>query len=242
MCGLAPWQDGACLLTTSCQQLRIVRMVHNRRTYVDLYCERLAPGLLGEPLNTLSNAAFFLAAWLVARDARRLGALRPDNAVLVALTAIVGIGSTAFHMLATTWANWLDLVPILVFQLAFLWIYARRELRWRTLAAAVLVAAFLAIALYARQFQEPLNGSITYAPALVTIFALGLHHRAAHAREPPLLLIAAGVFTVSLFLRTIDAAACERFPLGTHFCWHLLNGVVLYLAVRSLLGTVERAH
>ncbi len=216
-------------------------MVHNRRTYVDLYCERLAPGLLGEPLNTLTNAAFFIAAWLVARDARRLGVMRADIVVLVALTVIVGIGSTVFHMLATTWANWLDLVPILVFQLAFLWIYARRELHWGALPDAVLVAAFLAIALYARQFPQ-LNGSITYAPALVAICALGLHHRATHPREPPLLLVAAGVLTVSLVLRTIDAAACERFPLGTHFFWHLLNGVVLYLAVRSLLGRAERAH
>jgi len=242
MCGLAPWQDDAALLTTSCQQLRIVRMVHNRRTYVDLYCERLAPGLLGEPLNALSNVAFFIAAWLVARDARRLRALRADIGVLVALMVIVGIGSIVFHTVATTWAQWLDLVPILAFQLAFLWIYARRELRWRPLAAAVLVAAFLAIALYARQFQEPFNGSITYAPAVVAIFALGLHHRATHPGETPFLVVAAGMFTVSLLLRTIDAAACERFPYGTHFFWHLLNGVVLYLAVRSLLGSAERTH
>ncbi len=217
-------------------------MVHNRRTYVDLYCERLAPSLIGEPLNTLSNVAFFVAAWLVARDARRLGAMRADIAVLAALTVVVGIGSIVFHTLATTWAKWLDLLPIFVFQLAFLWIYARRELRWRALPSGVLVAAFLVIALYARQFEEPFNGSITYAPALITIFALGLHHRATHRGGPPLLLIAAGVFTASLFLRTIDAAACTRFPLGTHFFWHLLNGVVLYLAVRSLLGAVERAH
>jgi ceramidase len=216
-------------------------MVHNRRTYVDLYCERLAPGLVGEPLNTLSNVAFFIAAWLVARDARRLRAMRADIAVLAVLSVVVGIGSIVFHMLATTWAKWLDLLPIFVFQLAFLWIYARRELRWRALPSAVLVAAFLAIALYARQFEEPLNGSITYAPALVTLFALGLHHRAIHRGEP-LLLVAAGVFTLSLFLRTIDVAACTRFPLGTHFLWHLLNGVVLYLAVRSQLGAVERAH
>jgi hypothetical protein len=217
-------------------------MVHNRRTYVDLYCERLAPGLIGEPLNTLSNLAFFAAAWLVARDARRLRAMRADIAVLAVLSVVVGIGSIVFHMLATTWAKWLDLLPIFVFQLAFLWIYARRGLRWRALPSAVLVAAFLAIALYARQFEEPLNGSITYAPALVTLFALGLHHRATHGGELPLLLIAAGVFTLSLFLRTIDVAACTRFPLGTHFLWHLLNGVVLYLAVRSQLGAVERAH
>jgi len=74
------------------------------------------------------------------------------------------------------------------------------------------------------------------------IFALGLHHRATHPEQRPWLLIAAGVFTLSLCLRTVDAAACERFPLGTHFLWHLLNGAVLYLAVRSLLGAVQRAH
>jgi len=216
--------------------------VHNRRTYVALYCERLAPGLVGEPLNAASNIAFFIAAWLLARDARRLGAWRADSALLVALMVVVGIGSTVFHTVATTWAQWLDLVPILLFQLAFLWIYAARMLNWSPIASGVLVAAFLVIALYARQFQEPFNGSLTYAPALVAIFALGLHHRATHPSEPPLLLAAAGVFTVSLFLRTIDAAACERFAHGTHFFWHLLNGAVLYLAARSLLGTAQRAH
>jgi hypothetical protein len=210
-------------------------MGQNRGTYIDLYCERLAPGLFGEPANALSNLAFFAAAWLLTREARRDGAWRPDITLLVALIVVVGIGSTVFHTVATTWAQWLDLVPILLFQLAFLAIYARRELRWPPLGAGLLVAAFLAVALYARQFPEPFNGSITYAPAIVAIFALGLHHRAMHPAKPPLLLLAAGVFTVSLFLRTIDAAACERFPLGTHFLWHLLNGVVLYFAVRSLL-------
>ena len=217
-------------------------MGQNRPTYIDLYCERLAPGLFGEPANVLSNAAFFVAAWLLARDARRLRAWRPHIALLVALIVLVGIGSTVFHMVATTWAQWLDLGPILAFQLAFLGIYALRVLRWTPLPSALLVAAFLAAALYARQFPEPFNGSITYVPAILAIFALGLHHRAIQPREPPLLLLAAGVFTVSLFLRTIDAAACERFPLGTHFFWHVLNGVVLYLAVRSLLTSARAAN
>jgi len=210
-------------------------MGQNRPTYIDLYCERLAPGLFGEPANALSNAAFFAAAWLLARDARRLGAWRPDIALLVALTVLVGVGSTVFHTVATTWAQWLDLVPILLFQLAFLWIYALRELKWAPLPSALVVAAFLASALYARQFAQPFNGSITYLPAIVAIFALGMHHRATHPGRAPLLLVAAGVFTVSLLLRTIDIPACARLPLGTHFLWHLLNGVVLYLAMRTLI-------
>ena len=38
--------------------------------YIDLYCERLAPGLTGEPLNALSNVAFFIAAWAILNLAR----------------------------------------------------------------------------------------------------------------------------------------------------------------------------
>jgi len=213
--------------------------VHNPCTYVDLYCERLAPGLFGEPLNTLSNAVFLLAAWLLARDARRLGAWRPDTALLIALVAAVGIGSSAFHMLATSEAQWLDVIPILLFQLTFLWIYARRALHWRAIASGALLAAFFALSFYAREFTALLNGSLGYAPALVAIFALGLHERSVRRAEPPLLLIAAAVFAVSLGLRTIDIAACEHLPHGTHLFWHLLNGLVVYISGRALLGTVR---
>ena len=202
-------------------------MVHNPRTYVDLYCERLAPGLAGEPLTALSNAAFFIAAWLLARDARRMGASSADSWLLVVLIAAVGVGSTAFHMAATTETQWLDVIPILLFQLAFLWIYAQRVLRWPLWASAFVVAAFFAICVYARQFTAPLNGSLAYAPALIAVFALGIDHRMRDPQRTPWLLMAAAVFTVSLALRTIDIAACERFPLGTHFLWHLLNGAVV---------------
>ena len=217
-------------------------MVHNPRTYVDLYCERLAPGLAGEPLNALSNAAFFIAAWLLARDARRLCASSADRWLLVVLIASVGVGSTTFHMAATTETQWLDVIPILLFQLAFLWIYAQRVLRWPLWASALVVAAFFAICFYARQFTAPLNGSLAYAPALIAVFALGIDHRLRDPQRTPWLPMAAAVFTVSLALRTIDIAACERFALGTHFLWHILNGVVVYLCGRSVLGTAERAH
>jgi hypothetical protein len=52
-----------------------------------------------------------------------------------------------------------------------------------------------------------------------------------------LMLTAAGIFTLSLALRTVDDAACDRFPLGTHFVWHLLNATGLYLCVLGLLPT-----
>ena len=50
-----------------------------------------------------------------------------------------------------------------------------------------------------------------------------------------LLLAATGIFTISLFFRTIDRVICPSFPAGTHFVWHLLNGAVLYLSIRAVL-------
>jgi hypothetical protein len=40
-------------------------------------------------------------------------------------------------------------------------------------------------------------------------------------------MLGAALLAVSIFFRTIDAAACPAFPIGTHFLWHLLNGAIL---------------
>ena len=49
------------------------------------------------------------------------------------------------------------------------------------------------------------------------------------------LLQAAAVFFVSLMLRTVDLPLCGQFPLGTHFAWHLLNAVVLFIVARAMV-------
>lgn len=37
------------------------------RTYIDIYCERIEPGLWAEPLNAITNLAFIIAAFLLIR-------------------------------------------------------------------------------------------------------------------------------------------------------------------------------
>jgi len=49
------------------------------------------------------------------------------------------------------------------------------------------------------------------------------------------ILAAAAIFAVSLSFRTVDRMLCGAFPLGTHFVWHLLNAVVLYLLLRTAI-------
>ncbi|WP_324618328.1 MULTISPECIES: hypothetical protein [Thalassobacter] len=39
--------------------------------------------------------------------------------------------------------------------------------------------------------------------------------------------VGAGVLVVSLMARSVDMAVCAAIPVGTHFLWHLLNGLML---------------
>lgn len=204
--------------------------------YVDQYCERLGPGLLAEPLNAATNIAFFLAAWALWRLANRSNIVSGDVRILIALTVAIGIGSSLFHTFATTWAHWLDIIPILLFQLAFLWIYTRRVMRLRFVMSAAIVAVFLVVALYSRQFPHLLNRSLMYGPALFVMLALGICHWRYQTSHRISLLAAAGTLFAAILFRTIDQMVCEPFPLGTHFLWHLLNAVVVYLCVLAVLG------
>ena len=207
--------------------------------YVDLYCERFGPGLLAEPLNAFTNAAFFVAAWALWRLARRSNALSGDMRVVIALIVMTGFGSTIFHTFATPWAHWLDVAPILLFQLTFLWVYARRVMRVGFAPTATLIVLFLAVALFSRQFPHMLNRSLMYAPALFVMLALGLYHWARRKPWPFSLLAAVGVLAVALFFRTVDEAVCEYLPFGTHFLWHLATAVTVYLCGLALVGSLN---
>ncbi|MEL6793102.1 MAG: hypothetical protein AAFP78_06595, partial [Pseudomonadota bacterium] len=41
------------------------------------------------------------------------------------------------------------------------------------------------------------------------------------------MIATAALLSLSLTFRSVDEAVCGAFPLGTHFMWHILNGVLL---------------
>lgn len=209
---------------------------------LDEYCERLGPGLWAEPVNALTNLGFILAAMLLWRLLHREFPSAPPAALiwLVSLVACIGIGSGLYHTFATPWAMWLDVIPILVFQISLLWIYLRRSAGLSALLSSGLMLLFMLANYLSGQVPDWLNGSMMYAPAITSVLLLGLDHARRQSRERWLLLQAFAVFCVSLTLRTLDASLCEAWPMGTHFGWHLLNGLVLYLATRAVILAYQR--
>jgi hypothetical protein len=202
---------------------------------VVLYCERTVSGWWAEPLNAVTSLAYLAAAWSAWSLAQRRGILRPGLAVLIGLAVAIGIGSVAFHTVPSIGTRIADELPILLFQLLFLCLYARDVAGLSARAAAVGLAVFVAAAVWCRGYPNLLNGSLVYAPAVVVTALIGCHYWLKAGSEHPLLLAAAALLVLAVGLRTLDLALCPTFPIGTHFLWHLATAGVLYLSLRALI-------
>ena len=209
-------------------------------TPVDLYCERITPLFWAEPANALSNLAFLVAAFAAFQLWQREGKADRPILALIVVVAAVGLGSFAFHTLATRGAMLLDVTPIGIFIYGYFLLALRRFLLLSWPAALVNLTAFIAVSVGLATLvpREVLNGSVGYFPALAALIVLGSMLRAHAAGRA--MLIAAGLFVVSLIFRIVDPDICPRWPLGTHFLWHLFNAAVLYVVLRGAIA--ERRH
>jgi hypothetical protein len=218
----------------------------NTFTYLDEYCERAGdPALWAEPLNAISNLAFLFAAVLAARDywrmERHLCVRTLDIVLLIVILAAIGVGSGLWHLYATKETMLADVIPITLFINLYLLSFLRRIMRlaWEWVAGLWLCFFMVTYLAQSALPADLLNGSVMYGPAFLTLVLLGGWARRVRLPERALLGSAVAVFTLSITFRTIDKAVCDTVPYGTHFLWHLLNAVVLYLLLRLL---IIRAH
>ena len=199
------------------------------------YWERSGPGLFEEPINASTNVVFLVAAWTAWLLARRKRRLSPGIWILIGLAASIGIGSGLWHTFATPWAEAFDRIPILMFQLVFLWLYFRGVIRFGRPFTVAFIAGFIVAGYLATLLPPILNRSLIYAPAFLVLVALGVYHYQQRKQERFILIASAGVCFFALVFRTIDLAVGPYFPVGTHFLWHILNGLNIYLAMRCLI-------
>ncbi len=230
------------------------------------YCERGSnPAFWAEPLNALTNLGFILAFAfsLQAARARPAGEHGPWMYFLILTVFAIGVGSFLFHTLATPQAALADVIPISIFMLTY-FAYALRRFIGLNVVFTVLgtVGFFMVLQMagelrcyggsidFTRQvpaFQSTrcLNGSLGYVPAFFAMVLIGA--ALAFKRHPAALWVlgAAAAFAISLTFRTFDREWCRIFSIegraiGTHFIWHILNSVTLFLL---LMGAIRHgAH
>jgi len=217
------------------------------------YCERSGdPSFWAEPLNAISNGAFIIAGLIAAIQLAR--APRTDRAlfewVLVLLVLVIGVGSFLFHTYATRWAVLADTIPISVFMLAYLGYALCRFLKTPWIVIVLALGLFYATIHYAQGItcsnellpitraagKRCFNGTLGYAPAFLALVLVGTALAWRKHAAAPYLLVAAVVFLASMTFRTIDIEVCKLTRgLGTHFLWHILNAVVLYVLLLAAI-------
>jgi hypothetical protein len=219
------------------------------------YCERgIDPSFWAEPINALSNAAFFVAAAIAYSHWRdRPPYERSSFALfLIVMVFVIGVGSFLFHTFANRWSALADIIPIGMFMALYLGYALIRfaGARWAGtgLGLGAFVVAFeLAGAVKCHNGRVGLladlppdaqamcmNGSAEYLPALTAMFALGLWLAARRHPASRYLLGAGAVFLASLTFRSLDYVLCDTFKIagkqiGVHFLWHFLNAATLCL-------------
>jgi len=219
---------------------RIIVMWQTLLAPVDLYCERTGPALLAEPANALTNLAFIAAGLWGVREVRRHGT-GTFAEVLAWWVVAIGIGSTLFHTFAVKATIWADVLPIAGFTLAFTLFNLRRflALEWGT-AIAVFVAFYAATGLLTYAVPDWLrqasNGTTGYLPPFLALALFGVWTTASGSGAGRYVQAASAIFVVSVICRIADPLVCASFPLGTHFLWHILNGLMLGV----LLAAVAR--
>ncbi len=210
------------------------------------YCERGSdPSFWAEPVNAISNGAFLVAALgaLVLWAGRARGERRIVDLALVVLVFGIGIGSFLFHTYATRWAVIADVLPITVFMLAYVGYALRRFMGVGWVATLSGVGLFYLLLWQVGEMRcdgvRCLNGSVGYLPGLVMLVIFGVSLMVMRRPAGLSLLAAGGIFAVSLMFRTFDKAWCgvlvsyDSGPLGTHFLWHCLNALLLFVLLRA---------
>ena len=211
---------------------------------IDGYCERTDFTYWSEPLNAVTNIAFIIAALVLWRRSAGVPMARILSAILFA----IGVGSFLFHTYATIWASVADVAPIGVFILTYLFIVNRDMVPmggWLAVGATALFIPYAA-ALVPVLNQIPFIAISNFywaVPILLALYAILLRRKPGIAQG---FLFGAALLSLSITIRSLDEILCDVIPIGTHFVWHVLNGVMLgwmiHVYTRHMLATAGQGR
>ncbi|KKU75860.1 MAG: hypothetical protein UY01_C0002G0003 [Candidatus Nomurabacteria bacterium GW2011_GWB1_47_6] len=194
------------------------------------YCEHIMGHFLSQPLNAISNIAYFLAAFLSYIYLRQHTA--PKLYVLPILLGVVGIGSMWWHITNSSIGDILDTYSIALFASVTTLLFLTKITKSKIIAA-VSFAALLSFVLMAERFVA-LNGSLPYVVLLGGFLIAGKIYVKKFPSVKVVFISTSLTFLIAITLRSLDIFLCPILPFGTHFIWHILIAVFGYQIVLML--------
>jgi hypothetical protein len=200
---------------------------------VDIYCERLVASFWAEPVNALSNLSFIVAGFFLWR-------LRTPRSTLMAILVIlIGLGSFSFHTFANRFTGLLDVLAIALYLVAFAFLIPKKWSRNSLLIQLGSVLMLIVSIVLAQSLMSYLKPALPWLPsgmylgAWLALIMYALVTQYSNKAAARFLWLAIIVFPASLLSRQLDMPLCDYIG-GTHWLWHLFNGVTLFLSSYGL--------
>ncbi|KKR31848.1 MAG: Conserved hypothetical membrane protein [Parcubacteria group bacterium GW2011_GWF2_39_8b] len=200
------------------------------------YCESVAGFWTVEPLNALTNFAFFIGAYYLLKYIRVNNLKNRLSIFLTGLMVVMGLGSLLWHSYRSEITMLLDTLPIYIFFILALYLFVQVLTKNKKLTIVIL--ALLGLIYYLIFTYIPglniFSGSLKYIFILIVLVALSFFIRKKYGYDYNF-LTPLGIFLVAIMLRTIDIFMCPFFPFGTHFIWHILIAIAMYFGSTLIL-------
>lgn len=216
-------------------------MMNLWQSYLDLYsslperCEQ-SWGLISEPIDTISNIAFFISAYFIYQLFKRNKAKNPYMKILLTLVILMGIGSTIYHAFHNPFTLIADQLPIYIFVVYSIYLFVSYVTKNKILL--YLVPTLLVIFQFISLANIPLfifNVPIRHVINLIFIVILAVWSYRKLGNITFYIIPVLFTYALGIFSRAFDLIVCPINGVGTHFFWHICVAFTTYFAVRFLV-------
>ncbi|NBO87383.1 MAG: hypothetical protein EBV00_04455, partial [Burkholderiaceae bacterium] len=191
--------------------------------------------------NAITNLAFIIAGWLIWRMRS------PRSGLMAILLILIGLGSFSFHTFANRLTGLLDVLAIALYLVSFAYLIPKQwswDSRWTQIGSVITLFILIVLCQFATNYMKsalPWMPPGIYVGAWSALFLYAALTQNFNPIAARYLWLAVLVFPFSLLSRQLDMPLCES-GFSTHWLWHVLNGVTLYLTSYGLCQRTDQTR
>lgn len=196
------------------------------REAISTHCEKPL-GFISEPVNTLSNIAFFISAYFI---------YKLNRPRLFWLSLLIGLGSTTYHAFNNPFTLIIDVLPVYAFIIYFIYAiatYTTKNILIRFLIPLSLI--FIQIFVLKNLPAFILDIPTLHIINLLFLCLLIIWFYKRLGKVALKFIPVVFMYGLAISVRGLDMPVCPINNFGTHFLWHILASLTIYLAVRTLV-------
>jgi len=210
--------------------------------YLQIYSEAISThcekplGIISEPVNTISNMAFFVSAYFIFKLIQKNNIKNGGLRILPFLVILVGLGSAIYHGYNNPYTLITDIFPIYIFILYSIYLLVGKltenmYLRF-VIPLALVVLQFIVFTSFPAFILDIPTTHLVNALFVLMLFIWS--YKILKSNSVYILLVVAS-YGLGIVSRGFDLPVCPINNFGTHFLWHIFMALTTYLTARAFI-------